>query len=119
MTDGRNNRRLAAILAADVVGFSRLVEQDEAGTLALLKARRKAVLDPLVAKYLGRIFKVTGDGVLVEFASAVNAVQCAIDLQQDMEAANAGQPEARQIVLRIAVNRATSSSRGAICTAMG
>ncbi len=104
MTDGRNHRRLAAILAADVVGFSRLTEQDEAGTLALLKARRREVLDPLVAKYLGRIFKVAGDGVLVEFASAVNAVQCAVDLQQGMAAANNGMPADRQIVLRIAVN---------------
>jgi adenylate cyclase len=70
-------RRLAAILAADVVGYSRLMEQDEAGTLAALKARRKDVLEPLVAKNRGRIFKVTGDGVLVEFASAVSAVHCA------------------------------------------
>ncbi|MGH7187023.1 MAG: adenylate/guanylate cyclase domain-containing protein, partial [Pseudomonadota bacterium] len=97
-------RRLAAILAADVVGFSRLMETDEAGTLAALKARRREVLDPLVAKHQGRIFKTTGDGVLVEFASAVNAVQCAVDLQQDMAGANEGQPDDRHIVLRIGVN---------------
>jgi class 3 adenylate cyclase len=97
-------RRLAAILAADVVGFSRLMEADEAGTLAVLKARRKEVLEPLVAKHKGRVFKVAGDGVLVEFASAVNAVQCAVDLQQAMVAANGGQPEERHIILRIGVN---------------
>jgi class 3 adenylate cyclase len=69
----RPQRRLAAILAADVVRYSRLMEVDEAGTLAALKARRKEVLEPLVAKHQGRVFKVTGNGVLVEFASAVNA----------------------------------------------
>jgi TolB-like protein len=97
-------RRLAAILATDVVGYSRLMEQDEVGALAALKARRRQVLEPLVAKHQGRIFKVTGDGVLVEFASAVNAVECAVDLQHDMAAANRDQPEERQIVLRIGVN---------------
>jgi adenylate cyclase len=66
-------RKLAAILAADVVGYSRLMEQDEAGTLAAFKARCKDVLEPLVANNHGRIFKVTGDGVFVEFASPVNA----------------------------------------------
>lgn len=104
MAEERIQRRLAAILAADVVGFSRLMEQDEAGTMAALKSRRKAVLDPLVAKHQGRIFKTTGDGVLVEFGSAVNAVQCAVDLQQGMAAANADQPADRQIVLRIGIN---------------
>ena len=104
MAEERIQRRLAAILAADVVGYSRLMEADEAGTLAALKARRKDVLDPLVAKHQGRIFKITGDGVLVEFASAVNAVQCAVDLQQGMAAANGDQPEDRHIVLRIGVN---------------
>jgi TolB-like protein len=97
-------RRLAAILAADVVGYSRLMEQDEAGTLAMLKSRRREVLEPLVAKHQGRVFKVTGDGALVEFASAVNAVQCAVDLQQGMAAANSDQPDHEHIVLRIGVN---------------
>ena len=69
------DRKLAAILAADVLGYSRLMEQDETGTLAALKARRKQLLEPLVARYSGRIFKVAGDGVLIEFASAVNAVR--------------------------------------------
>jgi adenylate cyclase len=97
-------RRLAAILAADVVGYSRLMEQDEADTLAALKSRRKEVLDPLVAKHQGRVFKVTGDGVLVEFASAVNAGQCAVDLQQGIAAANSDQSDDCRIVLRIGVN---------------
>jgi adenylate cyclase len=104
MVEKRAQRRLAAVLAADVVGYSRLMEQDEAGTLAALKARRTAILGPLAAQHHGRIFKVTGDGVLVEFASAVNAVQCAVDLQQAMSAANADQPEDLHIVLRIGVN---------------
>src|SRR5262245_59252966 len=104
MAEGRTQRRLTAILAADVVGYSRLMEQDEAGTLAALKTRRKEVLTPLVAQHQGRVFKVTGDGVLVEFTSAVNAVQCAVDLQQGMAAANDGQPEESHIVLRIGVN---------------
>jgi TolB-like protein len=104
MADQPARRRLAAILAADVVGYSRLMEADETGTLAALKARRRDVLEPLVAQHEGRIFKVTGDGVLVEFASAVNAVQCAVELQQGMSAANNSQPDDQHIVLRIGVN---------------
>ena len=104
MVEERAQRRLAAILAADVVGFSRLMEADESGTLAALKARRKDVLEPLVARNQGRIFKTTGDGVLVEFASAVNAVQCAVDLQRQMIVANTDQPDEHAIVLRIGVN---------------
>jgi len=104
MVEQRVQRRLAAIMAADVVGYSRLMELDEAGTLATLKARRKGVLEPLVAKYSGRIFKLTGDGVLAEFGSAVNAVQCAIDLQLGMAAANSDVPDGHHVVLRIGVN---------------
>ena len=104
MAEERVQRRLAAILAADVVGYSRMMEADESGTLAALKVRRRDVLVPLVARHQGRIFKFVGDGVLVEFASAVNAVQCAVELQQAMVAANAGQPDERRIVLRIGVN---------------
>jgi TolB-like protein/Tfp pilus assembly protein PilF len=104
MAEERVQRRLAAILATDVVGFSRLMEIDEAGTLTVLKARRREVLEPLVAKHQGRVFKFTGDGALIEFASAVNAVQCAIDLQRSMAAANDGQSEVRRIVLRIGIN---------------
>lgn len=91
-------------MAADVVGFSRMMEADEAGTMTTLKSRRRDVLDPLVAKHQGRIFKTTGDGVLVEFASAVNAVQCAVELQHGMAAANRDQPDDRHIILRIGVN---------------
>jgi len=104
MAEERVQRRLAAILAADVVGYSRLIEQDEAGTLAALKSRSREVLEPLVARHQGRIFKTTGDGVLVEFASAVNAVQCGVALQEAMSAANDGVPEGRHIVLRVGIN---------------
>ena len=104
MAEERVQRRLAAILAADVVGYGRLMERDETGTLAALKARRKEVLEPLVGRHQGRIFKLTGDGVLVEFGSAVNAVECAIKLQQGMTEANAGLPEDRRILLRIGIN---------------
>jgi adenylate cyclase len=104
MAEERIQRRLAAILAADVVGYSRLMGEDEAGTLAALKARRREVLEPLVAKHQGRVFKTTGDGAFVEFTSAVNAVQCAVELQQGMAAANADQADERRIVLRIGIN---------------
>jgi adenylate cyclase len=104
MPEERAQRHLAAILAADVVGYSRLMEADEAGTLTSLKARRTEILQPLIARHRGRIVKVMGDGVLVEFASAVDAVECAVALQEAMEAANAGLPEDRRIVLRIGIN---------------
>jgi adenylate cyclase len=105
MTEERTQqRRLAAILAADVVGYSRLMEQDEANTLAVLKRRRKEVLEPLVAKHHGRIVKVMGDGVLLEFASAVNAVVCAAELRERMAAENDGLVDDRRIVLRIGIN---------------
>ena len=97
-------RRLAAILAADVAGYSRLMEQDEAGTLAALKDRRRSILQPLLATHHGRIVKLMGDGVLVEFASAVNAVRCAVDLQNGMAVANGDLADDRRIVLRIGVN---------------
>jgi class 3 adenylate cyclase len=84
MAEERVQRRLAAIVAADVVGYSRLIEQSEVGTLAALKERRRTILAPLVAHHQGRIVKVMGDGVLVEFASAVNAVTCAVELQTRM-----------------------------------
>ena len=100
----RPKRRLAVILAADVVGYSRLMEQDEAGTLATLKARRREVLEPLVARHRGRIFKIAGDSALAEFGSAVGAVQCAIDLQREMASANDALSDERSIVLRIGVN---------------
>ena len=96
-------RRLAAIMAADVVGYSRLMGQDEAGTLTAIKAWRNDVLEPLINRHRGRIFKVIGDGALVEFGSAVNAVQCAIELQE-MMTRQRRLPEDRQIVLRIGIN---------------
>src|SRR5215471_9428163 len=104
MAEERAQRRLAAVLAADVVGYSRLMEQDEVGTLAALKERRKGILQPLVAEHHGRIVKVMGDGVLVEFASAVNAVACAVEFQKQMTAANNGVREQQRIVLRVGIN---------------
>ncbi len=104
MADERVKRRLAAVLAADVVGYSRLMERDEAGTLAALKCRRTEILQPVVTRHRGRIVKLMGDGVLFEFASAVDAVECAVQLQEDMGNANAGLPEDRRIVLRVGIN---------------
>lgn len=104
MTEKRIQRRLAAILAADVVGYSRLMENDEIGTLGNLKARWQEVLAPKVAQHNGRVVKVMGDGVLVEFASAVDAVQCAVELQKGYTGANSDLPDTDHIVLRIGVN---------------
>ena len=104
MAEERSKRRLAAILAADVVGYTRLMQVDEAGTLATLKARRRDILQPMLAIHNGRIIKMMGDGVLVESASAVDAVECAAQLQEAMAAANAGQPQDHHIILRIGVN---------------
>jgi Predicted integral membrane protein len=102
------NRRLAAILAADVVGYSRLMQEDEAGTLAALKQRRKEIFEPTLARHRGRVVKLMGDGVLVEFGSAVAAVQCAVELQQAMSAAvssnDANDQKRKTILLRIGVN---------------
>jgi TolB-like protein len=104
VAEERVQRRLAAILAADVVGYSRLMERDESGTLANLKDRHRKILVPLVQQHQGRIVKVMGDGVLVEFASAINAMQCAVDLQKAMAAANRDLPDGKHVVLRIGVN---------------
>ena len=84
MAAARVDRRLAAILAADVVGYSRLIERDEAGTLERLKAHRKAFIEPLIAEHQGRIVKLMGDGALCEFGSVVDAVACAVAIQQGM-----------------------------------
>jgi adenylate cyclase len=97
-------RRLAAILAADVVGYSRLMGKDEAGTLAALKTHRRELIDPKITEHNGRIVKLMGDGVLVEFASIVNAVECAVDIQKVMAQRNATVPEDRRIELRIGIN---------------
>jgi adenylate cyclase len=99
-----DERRLTTVLAADVVGYSRLMGEDESGTLAALKKREREVFEPLFAKYGGRIIKLMGDGVLAEFASVVNAVQCAIELQAGMEKSNEEQAPERQMRLRIGIN---------------
>ncbi len=97
-------RRLAAILAADVVGYSRLMNNDEEGTLAAVKAYRRELLDPKIAEHRGRIFKLTGDGALVEFGSAVDATRCAMDIQRIMAERNASIPEDRRVEFRIGIN---------------
>src|SRR4030095_6236135 len=104
MAEERAQRHLAAIMAADVVGYSRLMEQDEVGTLAALADRRKAILEPLLGKYRGRVVRLMGDGTLAEFASAVDAVQCAVDIQKAMREANSKLPEDRAVVLRVGLN---------------
>ena len=102
--ESRTMRRLAAIIAADVVGYSRLMGIDEEGTLAALKAHRKEVIDPLINQHQGRIFKTTGDGLLIEFASIVDAVRCAIVIQQGIESLNANVDESRRIRFRVGIN---------------
>jgi adenylate cyclase len=97
-------RRLAAILAADVVGYSRLVRSNETGTLAALRAHREDLIGPQVARHEGRIVKLMGDGLLAEFPSAVNAVTCAIEIQRAMAERNAGVPESRRLSYRIGIN---------------
>ncbi|WP_283813882.1 adenylate/guanylate cyclase domain-containing protein [Bradyrhizobium niftali] len=100
----RVERRLAAVLAADVAGYSRLMTTDEEGTLARLKAVRKAIVDPAIASYRGRIVKTTGDGMLVEFASAVDAVRNAVEVQRRMAEQNAAVPQDQRIEFRIGIN---------------
>jgi TolB-like protein/class 3 adenylate cyclase len=97
-------RRLAAIVSADVAGYSRLMGRDESGTLAALKELRREVVDPRIAKHNGRIVKTTGDGLLLEFASVVDAVRCVIEVQTAMAEKNAVVPEDRRIALRVGVN---------------
>ena len=104
MGDKRVVRRLAAILAADVAGYSRLMGADEEGTLAALKVLRRELIDPKIAECQGRIVKTTGDGALVEFASVVDAVRCAIDIQRAIVVRNAGTPKERRIEFRIGIN---------------
>jgi adenylate cyclase len=100
----RVERRLAAIFAGDVAGYSRLMGLDEEGTLAALKGHRRAVVDPKIAEHRGRIVKTTGDGILVEFASVVDAVRCAVDIQRQMAERNAQVPPERRIEFRIGLN---------------
>jgi adenylate cyclase len=98
------SRRLAAILAADVVGYSRLMGADEEGTLERLKALRRTLIDIKIAQHHGRIVKTTGDGLLVEFASVVDAVRCAAEVQQAAPEWNTGVAADRRIELRIGIN---------------
>ncbi|MEE8187832.1 MAG: adenylate/guanylate cyclase domain-containing protein [Kiloniellales bacterium] len=97
-------RRLAAILAADVVGYSRLMEVDEASTLDALRAQREELIEPKVAEHKGRIVKLMGDGLLAEFPSAVEAVHCAVEIQHTMGRRNADVPEDKRIIYRIGIN---------------
>jgi len=102
VSEKRLDRRLAAVLAADVVGYSRLMGADEAGTLDALKRHRREVVDPTIAAYKGRIVKTTGDGMLVEFASAVDAVTCAVTIQEQM--AKRGNGSDAEVSFRIGIN---------------
>jgi class 3 adenylate cyclase len=104
MATSRAVRRLAAILAADVVGYSSLMERDEDRTLARLKMHRQELIEPLIAEHQGRIVKLMGDGALVEFTSIVDAVRCAVRIQQGMAEREAAVPEAERIRLRIGIN---------------
>jgi TolB-like protein len=104
MAEARVERRLAAILATDVAGYSRLMGADEEGTLARLKAHRSALVDPKVNEHHGRIVKTTGDGLLVEFASVVDAVRCALEVQRGMVERNIDIPQEKRIEFRIGIN---------------
>src|SRR6201989_2482412 len=104
MTGARVEPRLAAILAADVAGYSRLMGADEEGTLAHLKSFRKTLLDPKIAEHRGRIVKTTGDGMLVEFASAVDAARCAFEVQRGMAGLNTDVPQEARIEFRIGIH---------------
>ena len=104
MAEGRVERRLTAILAADVAGYSRLMGSDEEGTVAALKACRRDLIDPKIAEHRGRIVKTTGDGALVEFASVVDAMRCAVDIQRSMAARNAGIANDKRVEFRMGVN---------------
>ncbi len=97
-------RKLAAILAADVVGYSRLATADEDRTLARLRALRSDLIDPTIAVHNGRVIKRTGDGALVEFRSVVDAVRCAVEVQNGMVERNAGVPQDRRIEFRIGIH---------------
>ena len=104
LSSERVDRRLAAVLAADVAGYSRLMGLNEEGTLANLKSFRKTLVDPSIAAHRGRIVKTTGDGMLVEFASAVDAARCAVEVQRGMAAQNADVPQDVRIEFRIGIH---------------
>ena len=96
-------RKLAAILAADIAGYSRLVGLDEEGTLARLRALRRELIDPAIAQHRGRIFKTTGDGILVEFASVVDAVRCAVAVQRATAARETTFVQERRVEFRVGI----------------
>ena len=104
MEQHRTERRLAAILAADMVGYSRLTGLDEEGTLARLRALRRDLIDPAIAEHRGRLVKTTGDGLLVEFASVVDGVRCALRIQQGTAILNTDVPGEKRIEFRIGIN---------------
>ena len=104
MAEDRVDRRLAAIFAADIAGYSRLMASDEEGTLRQLKAHRKQLIDPKITEHRGRIVKTTGDGALVEFVSVVDAVRCAVDIQRGMNQRNTDVPADKRIQFRIGIN---------------
>jgi adenylate cyclase len=104
MGEEQVERRLVAILAADVVGYSRLMEANEERTMGALKQHRREFFDPTMAKHGGRVFKAMGDGFLVEFGSVINAARCAVEIQRGMVDRNAGVPEDRHIKFRIGIN---------------
>jgi adenylate cyclase len=104
-TADRVERRLTAVLAADVAGYSRLMGADEESTLAQLKAHRRALVDPKIAEHRGRIVKTTGDGMLVEFASVVDALRCAVEVQRGMAERNAEVPLDKRIEFRVGIHQ--------------
>ena len=118
MSDERVERRLAAVLAADVAGYSRLMGLDEEGTLGRLKAIRKALIDPAIASHRGRVVKTTGDGMLVEFASAVDAARCGAEVQRGMFEQNGSLSQEQRIEFRIASTSVMSFLTTTIFSAM-
>jgi len=104
MSEGRVERRLAAILAADVAGYSRLMGIDEEGTLAALRAHRREILDPKIAAHRGRVVKTAGDGFLIEFASVVDATRCAMEVQLSTKERNISVPQDKRLEFRIGIN---------------
>ena len=104
MTDNRVERRLAAILAADVAGYSRLTGLDEEGTHVRLRERLRGLADPKISEHRGKVVKHTGDGVLAEFGSVVDAVRCAIEVQRGMAEQNATMPQVKRIEFRIGIH---------------
>ena len=104
MVEQRVERKLSAILAVDVAGYSRLVGADEEGTLAQLKAHRRTLVDPKIDEHRGRIVKTTGDGMLVQFASVVDALRCAVEVQRGMVERNAEMLDEKRIEFRMGIN---------------